>query len=1522
MKHFKSLLFLCLLGLALACSDDEQGQKETPPVTTGSDTRREILLTLNNKLKVKSKASAETKAVGPEATATPAPAAETKAAGAPAETKAAETKATDLIATDAENEIATLDIYVFGAEKEGDVFTFQELLYYRYDGTTIDQPWAKSFELLQKNENETNGLLEIQKGLFVKLYVVANRPGLVGSIDGAEAVGDLPYAKFKSLTMNGKGIEKRSIATMGVPTEDRFITFRTPLLKPGNADDVLLTPLPMVGSLLTPLDLTDLEVNTRLQAGFKLSRIVSRFDIVNDAAVSRFTLKSVSMGKGRSGVSYFPIKPYEAAPPLDDALIEYAPRPFTGAQKADDKLQVGAFYSYPSPKDDKAYLILNGTYAANLTEQKEVTYQIPFLQQDVIDETGKSNYIEIAYNHRYTLYISEADEYHLDVDIRVADWDEGGSIDDYQPDTAPDDLVVAIEDKNGVYDPAINTVSLYLDPSNFFYINTASNAGITMTYSYDTGNLDYDWLKIETEELPRTKAGTATRAETLPGTTGYRYKVSRDPAYTGKIFPRARLVFKDNATTQERFVYVRPFGKPELHAVAKAPGDTNPNFFVDSTLVLTMYRALGSTLPLQVICPDGSTVTKLPASIEARKNEPLSNATEWIYDLTIRDTTGLKDNDTIAFAFANASKNEFATDVKLALRDAGIDSNWNTGDANTWNKDQTELTMPLIAGNKFQLSTRSISGVKVAMDFKGGPSWLRHNGETFLRAGSVPNALIFTLNEDHLVGAGPVDVTITNNYQGDPYKFKVIPVAQVPGLPASLTSSVPGGSGNAWTLSSKTLEVYKYSSSASDAVIQVLTPGGCDVVNPYAWLTIVKDSVDYQTNRFTFRLAKDAKPPVDKGTYKVTLRNMTDTTNKKAEITVVPRYDVPTMAQKSVSHASLNSYTENASGGVLTLYKSPSGTSWVNVTATSKGGSTFSNLPAWLTVSPANISGSTSGDYALTLDNGKVGTATTAEMRVCNLSDPTNTFKKVTVKVMSSDITAVYTNVANTSADNNAKPTKVNMNFPTATSGSASYKLRVTSIAGFKPSLEYANGSSQWLNLSTTATQAKGSVDLTVSLNTANMTNAKAATVRLKNSFSGGSDYLITVTPVFPVPTVAANGTPVPAGNTLSGTTLTLYKMNNANATYQLKVEAGGGTSLQWTKTATGLSVNKMSSTTALDYYTITAATNASGTGTLRVKNAGDGNKYRDYTINVVAASIAANDPKPTAQNNLVTNIPVTSQTGVTAAVLNNNWNGGGQWFDITTNNVNNGTNQNIVIRQKADLSNVIMKPVTVRLTSKVGNVVKDVTVTPNLSAPGLSAASGTLDNVKNENSTSTTITVTPKAGAWEYSIDDKNVATLSQSGNVITVTASHKGSTTVRVKNKSDNTKVSTYTITVARDYNGKSVWKYYGYYIAPEDAGSSTWNTSLTATYCANKSGATWFVPSAADWRKILGGTLGNADASSGVFNEYKSKGVFALGSNYWSTTDDGTSYGYFLRFLSSSVYVGHNYEFTSRQVRCVSK
>ena len=64
----------------------------------------------------------------------------------------------------------------------------------------------------------------------------------------------------------------------------------------------------MTGAYATPLDLTDFSVSARLQLGFRLTRSVARFDIVNDAATSKFTIQSVSMANGRRGVSFFPLK--------------------------------------------------------------------------------------------------------------------------------------------------------------------------------------------------------------------------------------------------------------------------------------------------------------------------------------------------------------------------------------------------------------------------------------------------------------------------------------------------------------------------------------------------------------------------------------------------------------------------------------------------------------------------------------------------------------------------------------------------------------------------------------------------------------------------------------------------------------------------------------------------------------------------------------------------------------------------------------------------------------------------------------------------------------------------------------------------------------------------------------------------------------------------------------------------------------------------------------------------------------
>lgn len=140
----------------------------------------------------------------------------------------------------------------------------------------------------------------MQKGLFVKVYCIANSTKLIDAA-GAE------FAGFQPLVQTKPG-QPDNVVTPGVPTETDFKALHTAVLKADEPTDVLKTPLPMTGAYTTPLDLTDFSVSARTQLGFKLTRMVARFDVENDASKSMFTIESVSMGNGRTGATYFPVK--------------------------------------------------------------------------------------------------------------------------------------------------------------------------------------------------------------------------------------------------------------------------------------------------------------------------------------------------------------------------------------------------------------------------------------------------------------------------------------------------------------------------------------------------------------------------------------------------------------------------------------------------------------------------------------------------------------------------------------------------------------------------------------------------------------------------------------------------------------------------------------------------------------------------------------------------------------------------------------------------------------------------------------------------------------------------------------------------------------------------------------------------------------------------------------------------------------------------------------------------------------
>lgn len=467
MKLFKHIPLLAAGFLMVACTSENTLDKPTPPDQggVGNENTREMLLSLKNKLKV-----------------TPV-----------------ETKAGDAIATTDENRIYSLDVYVFGSKTEDGPYTFQQQFYYREDARqTVEGDYATSFTLNTGADNST-ALLRMKKGLFVKVYCIANSTKLIQP-DGTEFTG------FKGLMQSAPGQPGNTI-TDGVPTEVDFKNFHTPALRAGVAEDILLTPLPMTGSYTTPLDLTDFSVSARTQLGFKLTRMVARFDVVNDAALSKFTVQSVSLGNGRTGASYFPVKVLGTAPA---DLITYPAREYTAEQTTVSSKGTGVLYSYPSPVDDGGYLILSGTYAVNLTENIPVTYKVPFKPSG--DETG--NYIEVAYNHRYTVSITSADPYHLDFTLNVADWTDEGKVDDYKPenDFTKDALALA---------GAGNTADVKLLADGNIVMDAAAAKTLAFTIAANNTDpsafgekLDYgggdEWLVVDGDRTTTTKASMLT----------------------------------------------------------------------------------------------------------------------------------------------------------------------------------------------------------------------------------------------------------------------------------------------------------------------------------------------------------------------------------------------------------------------------------------------------------------------------------------------------------------------------------------------------------------------------------------------------------------------------------------------------------------------------------------------------------------------------------------------------------------------------------------------------------------------------------------------------------------------------------------------------------------------------------------------------------------------------------------------------------------------------------------------------
>lgn len=533
----------------------------------------------------------------------------------------------------------------------------------------------------------------------------------------------------------------------------------------------------MTGALTTPLDLTDFGSAARVQAGIRLTRLVARYDIINEAGTSRFIIETVSMGNARRGSGLFPIRPYGDMPEAKpDELITTPERRFYG-ENANKGIQAGAFYSYPSPLKDKGFLILKGMYKINESESKEVSYRIPFTQQAA---DGNQTFLEIANNHRYTIAITAADEYHLDWTLYVADWTDDGSIDDFKPDQDSGEIDVTIPAEftdDTKYDPDTRSVSMSLKPKSQFTVTTTATANLTVYKKY-VGGIDaqqYDWLEIS-EPAVSTKAASMN----------YNYTFSLKENYTLGRYPRAVLRFTNTMNGSETTFFVEAVSVPQADGTPQV-GDNNPNSFDAENKLVNLYRITGSNAHVRITCPDGSEVESKPDWLDVAVYKQSGAETTYSFTLNDRDVTGVTD-DKGTVVFYNKKANDLKTDIVVQLLDATLKPDFTYPSLND-GKNSYEapagdtpgnINMQISDNNEFSIGCKSMLGIEIGLDFDGGSEWLKVKGAPVTKTLNENTQLTFSLDNAKLRGAKKATVTLKNKIGGENTVFTVSPVFPVP----------------------------------------------------------------------------------------------------------------------------------------------------------------------------------------------------------------------------------------------------------------------------------------------------------------------------------------------------------------------------------------------------------------------------------------------------------------------------------------------------------------------------------------------------------------------------------------------------------------------------------------------------------------------------------------------------------------------------------------------------------------------
>lgn len=861
-----------------------------------------------------------------------------------AQAEADNTRAGSIAEAD-ENRIGSLDIYAFGSDAEEGPYTFQELFSYRADNGTLPAGASPIDLTPDEATGKINVIFYPKKGLYTKFYCVANTTKLLDAT-GHEYTNYLPLQQDAT----GSGSIGNAVVAAGVPTETDFLTLTTPLLDATNTADVLLAPLPMSGANSQPTDLRDYNQGTYVRLNVRLTRAVARFDVTNKAEESHFTITEVSMGNGRRGAGLFPIRPAGDTPAAPIQLITYPDRAFNGTD-ANKGTTTKAFYSYPGPAGDGGYLILKGTYALNQTDTpKEVSYTVPF--ERITD--GNGTRIEINHNHRYTIQITQADPFKLEVNILVADWDDGSGVDDYEPDNKLDGITVdnLLPAGETTWTELTSTINLSLKPGSSFDVATGSNAGVTASLSYANGSAAANnWLKVE--NVPLTREGTQKA----------KFTVSLNESHTGS-YPQAILTLADKAGGEEAIIIILPVAKPLITAstaTATGPGKDLNSLDADAS-VIELYRVTDSQVDFTLYCPDGVEDVTLPSGFTLEK---LTGSTDKViqYRLKLTNREVVVTDNKITLEFKNKKDNSLTSTLTVNLHDASLTDISMTpaaaGNA-TFDSANQKVTMNISENSAFTMNMKAYDNVSVEsipdwlvvntngsttrsqVTSTGIASQLAQNTFTSTRATTEPEKYTKSIRFSLKPGISKFStatITLKNKCGGPDYTFTVVPEYNKPVIEAATMNPTV----NSYVSGSKSLNLYQLKqNNYSTAQLKITSWGGSQLTLPAGVeADLIQSEANVQTYTIKYRITDTNYTLSDITGKTLTVKNLSD--NSKSEtVAITIKTSIPT-ATANLSGISFSRTTTYLKMELSQYDAALMGIAEFNVTFTSPVGYTFSS---------------------------------------------------------------------------------------------------------------------------------------------------------------------------------------------------------------------------------------------------------------------------------------------------------------------------------------------------------------------------------------------------------------------------------------------------------------------------------------------------------------------------------------------------------------------------------------------------